>query len=195
MASATRLLGRRLLAGGAASALAGSVYASATSQSSQSDSSPSSKLARTASVFYPDDQSKPEQAWSAPKRDTVKAALKQEEFDILVIGGGATGTGVAMDASTRGLNVALVERDDFASGTSSRSTKLIHGGFRYLAQAFQAKLPPNSIFDIIWNLRYRHEYMKILNADLYERCALFSLARRASVRPPSPRLLHLYFFL
>merc|ERR1719359_2794466 len=109
-----------------------------------------------------------EAAWSAPPRDQTKQRLKAEEFDILVIGGGATGTGVAMDGAMRGLNVALVERDDFASGTSSRSTKLIHGGIRYLAQAFQAKLPPNSLLDIILNLRYRHEYMKILNADLYE---------------------------
>jgi glycerol-3-phosphate dehydrogenase len=55
-----------------------------------------------------------------------------EEFDILVIGGGITGAGIALDAATRGLKVALVEKRDFASGTSSRSTKLIHGGLRYL---------------------------------------------------------------
>jgi len=61
---------------------------------------------------------------------------KEEMYDILVIGGGATGAGVAMDAVSRGLKVALVERDDFASGTSSRSTKLIHGGVRYLEKAF-----------------------------------------------------------
>lgn len=58
-----------------------------------------------------------------------------EEYDLLVIGGGATGTGVALDAATRGLKVALVERDDFASGTSSKSTKLVHGGVRYLEKA------------------------------------------------------------
>ncbi len=61
--------------------------------------------------------------------------LKTEAFDVLIIGGGATGTGIALDASTRGFRVALVERYDFASGTSSRSTKLIHGGVRYLEQA------------------------------------------------------------
>lgn len=60
---------------------------------------------------------------------------KGEEYDLLVIGGGATGTGVALDAATRGLKVALVERDDFASGTSSKSTKLVHGGVRYLEKA------------------------------------------------------------
>ena len=58
-----------------------------------------------------------------------------EEFDVLVIGGGATGAGCAVDASSRGLKTALVELDDFASGTSSRSTKLIHGGVRYLQKA------------------------------------------------------------
>ena len=70
-------------------------------------------------------------------RDRHLARLTSEQFDLLVIGGGATGTGIALDATTRGLKVALVERDDFASGTSSRSTKLIHGGVRYLEQAFK----------------------------------------------------------
>lgn len=78
----------------------------------------------------------------APTRDAQLAALKQAErdgaaFDVLVIGGGATGTGIALDAATRGLRVCLVERDDYAAGTSSRSTKLIHGGVRYLETAFK----------------------------------------------------------
>src|SRR3954469_22156974 len=60
--------------------------------------------------------------------------LASEEFDILVVGGGITGCGVALDAATRGLRTALVERDDFASGTSSKSSKLVHGGLRYLQQ-------------------------------------------------------------
>ena len=58
-----------------------------------------------------------------------------DKFDLLVIGGGATGSGVALDAQTRGLKTILVERDDFASGTSSKSTKLVHGGVRYLEKA------------------------------------------------------------
>ncbi|TKA75875.1 hypothetical protein B0A55_04851 [Friedmanniomyces simplex] len=58
-----------------------------------------------------------------------------EEYDLLVIGGGATGTGIALDAATRGLKVACVDRDDFAAGTSSKSTKLVHGGVRYLEKA------------------------------------------------------------
>jgi glycerol-3-phosphate dehydrogenase len=64
------------------------------------------------------------------------AQLKKDQvFDLLVIGGGATGCGVALDAAARGLNVALVEKNDFAEGTSSRSTKLVHGGVRYLEMA------------------------------------------------------------
>ena len=60
------------------------------------------------------------------------ARLATEVFDVLVIGGGVTGCGVALDAASRGLSVALVEKRDFAAGTSSRSSKLIHGGLRYL---------------------------------------------------------------
>ncbi|QED48256.1 glycerol-3-phosphate dehydrogenase/oxidase [Cytobacillus dafuensis] len=60
--------------------------------------------------------------------------LKTIKFDVLVIGGGITGAGIALDAATRGMNIALVEMQDFAAGTSSRSTKLVHGGLRYLKQ-------------------------------------------------------------
>jgi len=60
--------------------------------------------------------------------------LRDEDFDLVVIGGGITGCGVALDAAARGLRVALVERDDVASGTSSKSSKLVHGGLRYLQQ-------------------------------------------------------------
>lgn len=74
-----------------------------------------------------------------PSRAVQESALigssAANPLDILVIGGGATGCGVALDATTRGLRVGLVERDDFSSGTSSRSTKLIHGGVRYLEKA------------------------------------------------------------
>jgi len=60
--------------------------------------------------------------------------LESESFDVLVIGGGITGVGVALDAASRGLATALVEANDFASGTSSKSSKLVHGGLRYLQQ-------------------------------------------------------------
>ncbi|KAF7546731.1 hypothetical protein G7Z17_g8216 [Cylindrodendrum hubeiense] len=70
------------------------------------------------------------------------------EYDMLIIGGGATGAGVALDAATRGLKVAVIERDDFSSGTSSKSTKLVHGGVRYLEKA-------------VWNLDYsQYELVK-----------------------------------
>ncbi|KAI9729929.1 MAG: mitochondrial glycerol-3-phosphate dehydrogenase [Claussenomyces sp. TS43310] len=69
---------------------------------------------------------------------TTDAQSEQDDgiYDLLVIGAGATGAGVALDAATRGLKVAVVERDDFAAGTSSKSTKLVHGGVRYLEKAF-----------------------------------------------------------
>ncbi|KAL8948831.1 MAG: hypothetical protein Q9222_005015 [Ikaeria aurantiellina] len=77
-----------------------------------------------------------------------------EPYDLLVIGGGATGTGIALDAATRGLKVAMVEREDFASGTSSKSTKLVHGGVRYLEKA-------------VWDLDY-NQY-KLVKEALRER--------------------------
>lgn len=67
-------------------------------------------------------------------RSQQLATLSSSTFDLLIIGGGITGAGIALDAASRGLSVALVEMLDFASGTSSRSTKLIHGGLRYLKQ-------------------------------------------------------------
>ncbi|XP_057742909.1 glycerol-3-phosphate dehydrogenase SDP6, mitochondrial-like [Arachis stenosperma] len=76
---------------------------------------------------------------TVPSREVQRSSLigtsPANPLDVLVIGGGATGSGVALDAVTRGLRVGLVEREDFSSGTSSRSTKLIHGGVRYLEKA------------------------------------------------------------
>ena len=65
-------------------------------------------------------------------RADALAAMESDEFDVVVIGGGITGAGVALDAASRGYSVALVERGDYSSGTSSRSSKLVHGGLRYL---------------------------------------------------------------
>ena len=67
-------------------------------------------------------------------RSQILTELKSGSFDVLIIGGGATGAGIALDAASRGLSTALIEMRDFASGTSSKSTKLIHGGLRYLKQ-------------------------------------------------------------
>ncbi|WP_332693709.1 glycerol-3-phosphate dehydrogenase/oxidase [Halalkalibacter lacteus] len=72
--------------------------------------------------------------FSSFNRKSVIDQMGRETFDVLVIGGGITGAGIAMDAANRGMSVALVEMQDFSSGTSSRSTKLIHGGLRYLKQ-------------------------------------------------------------
>lgn len=89
-----------------------------------------------------------------PSRAEQIQSLKTEQFDVLVIGGGATGSGCALDASSRGLKTAMVELDDFSSGTSSRSTKLIHGGVRYLQKA-------------IMNLDY--DQYKMVKEALHER--------------------------
>lgn len=72
----------------------------------------------------------------ATARTEALSALTSANFDLIVIGGGITGAGILRDASQRGLRVALIEANDFASGTSSKSTKLIHGGIRYLAQGY-----------------------------------------------------------
>ena len=79
--------------------------------------------------------------------------LSSERFDVLVVGGGITGVGVARDAALRGLSVALVERDDFASGTSSRSSRLVHGGLRYLEHGhlhlvFESSLERRRLLDL-----------------------------------------------
>lgn len=68
------------------------------------------------------------------RRNEIVSKLKEELLDVLIIGGGITGAGIALDATTRGIKAGLVEMQDFSAGTSSRSTKLVHGGLRYLKQ-------------------------------------------------------------
>ncbi|XP_045470532.1 glycerol-3-phosphate dehydrogenase, mitochondrial isoform X2 [Harmonia axyridis] len=110
-----------------------------------------------------------------PSRDELLKSLKSESFDVLVIGGGATGVGCALDATTRGLKTALVEADDFASGTSSRSTKLIHGGVRYLQKAIMQ-------FDI--------EQYKMVKEALRERALMLQSAPHLA--HPLPIMLPVY---
>jgi glycerol-3-phosphate dehydrogenase len=64
----------------------------------------------------------------------IKSLRSEVQWDIIVVGGGATGLGIAVDAAQRGFKTLLLEKHDFAKGTTSRSTKLVHGGVRYLAQ-------------------------------------------------------------
>ncbi len=73
-------------------------------------------------------------AFSADTRRRALEQMAQRELDVLVVGGGITGSGIALDAASRGLSVGLVEKEDFAAGTSGRSSRLIHGGVRYLQQ-------------------------------------------------------------
>lgn len=109
-----------------------------------------------------------------PRANQIKA-LENNQLDVLVVGGGATGCGVALDAVTRGLKTGLVEYDDFASGASSKSTKLIHGGVRYLEKA-------------IFNLDF--EQYKMVREALRERANLIEIAPHLSA--PLPIMLPIY---
>ncbi|KHK03533.1 glycerol-3-phosphate dehydrogenase/oxidase [Desulfovibrio sp. TomC] len=93
------------------------------------------------------------------RQEHLRRLQDGEPFDLLVIGGGATGCGIALDAATRGLRVALVERDDFAQGTSSKSTKLVHGGVRYLEKAI-LKLDKDQFNLVREGLRERGRLLK-----------------------------------
>ena len=127
--------------------------------------------------------------WSPPSRESQVARLKDEEFDVLVIGGGATGSGLALDAAGRGLKVALVEGEDFACGTSSRSTKLIHGGIRYLLLTFQTKLPA-SFVDLFANATFNPANFSVLKNDLYERAHM--IASAPFMTKPLPMMVPMY---
>lgn len=96
---------------------------------------------------------------------TLSLSSGDDIYDLLVIGAGATGAGIALDAATRGLKVALIERDDFSSGTSSKSTKLVHGGVRYLEKA-------------VWNLDYSQ--YKLVREALRERQSFLDIAPHLS---------------
>jgi glycerol-3-phosphate dehydrogenase len=110
-------------------------------------------------------------AWRAP----ALAALGAEQFDLLVIGGGINGAGVARDATLRGLKVAVVEQGDFASGTSSRSSKLIHGGLRYLEQGD---------LKLVWESARERERLRRLAPHLVRpMCFVYPLYRGQRLRP------------
>ncbi|KAJ1971238.1 mitochondrial glycerol-3-phosphate dehydrogenase [Dimargaris xerosporica] len=129
----------------------------------------------------PPNGGRPSPFWKPPSRKEMLNMLQGkmregedspaggEVFDLLVIGGGATGAGVALDAATRGLRVAMVERDDFSAGTSSRSTKLVHGGVRYLEKAF-------------WELD--KEQYNLVKEALHERKTFLKIAPYLSIQLP-----------
>ena len=104
--------------------------------------------------------------FSAQTRTANLTRMAEDRFDVLVIGGGITGVGIALDAAARGLSVALVEKDDFAAGTSGRSSRLVHGGLRYL----------------------EHGEFGLVRESLRERGILFRLAPHL-VRPVSMYML------
>ena len=85
------------------------------------------------------------------RREEIQDASEQD-FDLIIIGGGVTGCGIALDAAARGLKTLLVEKADYASGTSSKSTKLVHGGVRYLAQG-NIKLVREALRERGWLLK------------------------------------------
>lgn len=115
---------------------------------------------------FPDVKSRAEQLADLRRSG---AGAQDEQYDLLIIGGGATGTGIALDAVTRGLKVALVERDDFSAGTSSKSTKLVHGGVRYLEKA-------------VWNLDYSQ--LQLVMEALRERKSFLTIAPHLSTSLP-----------
>lgn len=109
------------------------------------------------------------------RAEQMKALQSGEEYDVLIIGGGATGAGCALDSVTRGLKTAMVELDDFASGTSSRSTKLIHGGVRYLQKAI---------------LGLDYEQYRMVKEALQERASMLEAAPHLA--HPLPIMLPVY---
>ncbi|MGL4174273.1 MAG: glycerol-3-phosphate dehydrogenase/oxidase [Actinomycetota bacterium] len=111
-------------------------------------------------------------------RDAHLTALRTQAFDLVVIGGGATGAGTALDAASRGLKVALIERDDFGAGASSRSTKLIHGGVRYLEQAVK---------------KFDRTQFNLVRDALRERAILLTIAPHLT--KPIPLVIPLYNWL
>lgn len=161
MASRLASLRRPLVASAAAAAVAGTGLIYFSSGSSHTFEKPFVNLRRDANgkitpPTFPAMKTRAEQL-AELRRHSLNS---NEEYDLLVIGGGATGTGIALDAVTRGLKVALVERDDFSSGTSSKSTKLVHGGVRYLEKAI-FNLDYGQLELVIEALRERKSFLNV----------------------------------
>ena len=126
--------------------------------------------------------------FSFQDRNQITEELKSSQYDLIVIGGGITGAGILLDAINRGLKCCLIEKGDFASGTSSRSTKLIHGGLRYLKQ-FDFKL-------VAEVGRERKIVSEIANHLTYPERVLLPFTNKGSLKKWPTRLaLNLYEFL
>ena len=126
--------------------------------------------------------------FSFHNRKQITENLKSTHFDLIIIGGGITGAGILLDASNRGLKCCLIEKGDFASGTSSRSTKLIHGGLRYLKQLD---------FKLVAEVGKERKIVSVIANHLtYPERVLLPFTKNGSLKKWSTRLaLHLYEFL
>ena len=121
------------------------------------------------------------------KRDEMISELEKKKYDLLIIGGGSAGAGVLLDAYSRGLTAALIETNDFASGTSSKSTKLAHGGIRYLEDAFKLKGNLKETFNLLF------EALK--ERDFFLNSAPF-MNKPIEIKIPANNLLDLnYYYL
>lgn len=122
------------------------------------------------------------ETFSSLNRSTTIEHMEQEHFDLLVIGGGITGSGIALDAASRGLKVALIERKDFASGTSSRSGKLIHGGLKYLQKFdFPVVKETGRERDIVYNNARHLVYPITMNFPLIKKESYNKLTLKAGL--------------
>ncbi|KAI5193348.1 glycerol-3-phosphate dehydrogenase [Nematocida minor] len=99
-------------------------------------------------------------SWAPPSRERTLSRIKDKKYDIVIIGGGSVGAGCMLDAATRGYSVLLLEKNDFASGTSSKSTKLIHGGIRYLEKAIK-ELDYKQLSLVVEGLRERKSFLNL----------------------------------
>ncbi|SPO07187.1 related to glycerol-3-phosphate dehydrogenase precursor [Cephalotrichum gorgonifer] len=158
---------------GVTGAVAVGTYAYSKTSSPKTPILPVAELKRDSSnriitPSFPEVKSRTEQL-AELRGNGAASAESGEQYDLLIIGGGATGTGIALDAVTRGLKVALVERDDFSAGTSSKSTKLVHGGVRYLEKA-------------VWNLDYAQ--LQLVMEALSERKTFLTIAPHLSRSQP-----------
>lgn len=99
-------------------------------------------------------------SWKPPTRQEVIKSIEEKRYDIVIVGGGSAGAGCALDAASRGYSVLLLERNDFASGTSSKSTKLIHGGVRYLEKAIK-EVDYRQLALVVEGLRERKSFLRL----------------------------------